>query len=59
MSKVYINRKGQGYTETVSDYTDRKEAKKDLTEYRLSDSFGYYYLSTRACKEWRDSHKTK
>lgn len=64
MSKViYINRIGNGYIETVSQYSKavngndyRKLAKSDLLEYQSSgDREGVYYRSTRATKEWRDS----
>jgi hypothetical protein len=49
---VYIQRKGNGYLETVDQFDSRKEAKAMLSEYRLSDSEGFYYLSNRPCKSW-------
>ncbi len=52
---TYIQRLGQGQRETVSEYTTRKEARQDLQEYRLSDPSAHYYLSTRACNDWRKS----
>lgn len=52
---VYIQRKGQGYLETVDQFETRKEARAMLTEYRLSDNSAFYYLSSRACKQWRES----
>ena len=55
LMKVYIQRKGSGYLETVDEFDSRKEAKAMLKEYRLSDPMGYFYLSSRACKAWRDS----
>lgn len=51
---IYIQRKGQGYLETVDEFTTRKEARKMLSEYQLSDPSGYYYLSSRCCKAWKD-----
>lgn len=47
---IYIQRKGDGYLETVDEFTTRSEARKMLAEYRLADPYGYYYLSSRACK---------
>lgn len=56
---LYINRKGDGYLETVSEYPKtregRAEALKDLIEYRLADPTAYHYLSQRACKDWREA----
>lgn len=58
---IFINRKGQGYTETVDqigpeDFPTakerRKEAKRLVNEYRLSDPSGAFWLSSRACKGW-------
>lgn len=51
-SKIYIQRRGGGYLETVDEFTNRAEARCALREYRLSDSAGSYYLSQRACKSW-------
>lgn len=49
----YIQRKGDGYLETVDEFTTYKEAKAMLKEYRLSDPSAYYYISQRCCKAWR------
>lgn len=49
---IYIQRKGQGYLETVDEFETRKEACKMLAEYQLSDFSAEYYLSTRCCKGW-------
>lgn len=49
---VYIQRKGNGYLETVDEFTTYKEAKQALHEYQLSDTGAHYYLSQRACKDW-------
>lgn len=50
---TYIQRKGGGYLETVDEFETRKEARAMLIEYRLADPYGTYYLSSRACTEWR------
>lgn len=52
---TYIQRKGDGYLETVDEFETRKEAREMLKEYRLSDPSAEYYISSRACKEWRES----
>ena len=54
MSKCYVNRNGQGIRETVDEFTDRKEARRCLAEYRLADPSAEYYLSRRPCKGWND-----
>jgi hypothetical protein len=48
----YIQRKGNGYLETVDEFKTLKEAKQMLLEYQMSDSGGIYYISSRACTEW-------
>lgn len=53
---VYIQRKGDGYLETVEEFETRKEGIKMVKEYRLADPYGYYYLSSRACKDWKESN---
>ena len=52
---LYIQRKGQGYLETVDEVETRKEANELLSEYSLSDPSAEYYISKRACKAWRES----
>jgi hypothetical protein len=52
---VYIQRKGQGILETVDQFETHKEARQMVREYRLSDSSANYYLSSRACRAWRES----
>lgn len=49
---IYIQRKGDGYLETVDAFETRKEARAMLSEYQLSDYSAVYYLSSRACKAW-------
>jgi hypothetical protein len=51
---IYIQRKGDGYLETVDEFSTRKEARAVLAEYRLADTSAHYYLSTRPCKDWKD-----
>jgi hypothetical protein len=50
----YIQRKDGKYLETVDEFTTRKEAREMIKEYRLSDPSAHYYISTRACKNWKD-----
>lgn len=50
--KTYIQRKGNGYLETVDEFETAKEARVMLKEYRLADPSAEYYLSTRPCKAW-------
>ena len=49
----YIQRKGNGYLETVDEFATSKEARAMLKEYRLSDPSAHFYISQRACKGWR------
>lgn len=51
---VYIQRKDSFGLETVDEFTTHKEARAMLKEYRISDPSAQYYLSSRACKAWRD-----
>jgi hypothetical protein len=50
---IYIQRKGDGYIETVDEFTTHREARAMLAEYRISDPSAHYYTSSRACKAWR------
>jgi hypothetical protein len=49
---IYIQRKSNGYLETVDAFDNIKEARVMLKEYQLSDRTAEYYLSRRACKAW-------
>ena len=51
---TYIQRKDANYLETVDQFDAYTEAKAMLTEYRMSDPYGEYYLSQRACKDWNN-----
>jgi len=50
---IYIQRKGDGYLETIDEFSTWKEARAMLAEYCFSDVRARYYLSSRACKAWR------
>lgn len=52
---TYIQRKGDGYLETVDEVETHNEALAMLKEYRMSDPSAHYYLSSRACGNWRES----
>jgi hypothetical protein len=56
---TYIQRRGNGYLETVDEFETRKEARTMLREYKMADTAADYYLSSRACREWRESKKDK
>ena len=51
----YIQRKDGRYLETVDEFETRKESRAMLSEYRLSDCSAWFYISTRACKDWSKS----
>lgn len=53
-SLVYIQRRGDGYLETVDEFETMKEARAMHAEYRLSDPSAHFYTSRRPCKNWRD-----
>ena len=50
----YIQRKGDGYLETVDEFETAKEAWEMLAEYRLSDPSTIFYVSLRCCKAWKE-----
>jgi hypothetical protein len=52
---IYIQRKDAYQLETIDQYETRREAMAMLKEYRLGDNSASYYLSSRACKEWREA----
>ncbi len=49
----YIQRKDNNTVETVDEFETFKEAKAMLKEYQISDRSAQFYISQRACKEWR------
>jgi hypothetical protein len=56
MKKIYINMKNPYIkgVETVAEYNNRKEAITDLKEYRISDSYSFYYISQRCTNDWKE-----
>lgn len=50
---VYVQRKDSHQLETVDEFTSWREARAMVIEYRMSDPSATYYLSKRACKDWR------
>ncbi len=52
----YIQMKSEQFKtlETVDEFETYKEAKKMLQEYRMSDPTALFYISSRACKDWRE-----
>jgi len=54
LGTIYIQRKGDGYLETVDEAATNKEARYLLTEYRVSDPSAVYYRSQRACAGWNN-----
>ena len=54
MKRVYINIKNSDDVETVDEFDTYKEGVKMLAEYRMSDSYNFYYLSNRSTKAWRE-----
>lgn len=51
----YIQRKDRNGLETVDEFESTKEARAMLKEYRMADPCAEYYISSRACKEWREN----
>lgn len=51
--KIYIQRKGNGYLETVDEFDSFREAREMVKEYRMSDPTARHYLSQRPCKDWQ------
>jgi hypothetical protein len=52
----YIQRRGDGYLETVDQFETYKEARAMLVEYCMSDPTAYFYISSRACKGWTNEN---
>jgi len=48
----YIQRKDSCGLETVDEFGTFKEARAMVAEYRMSDPYAEYYISTRPCKGW-------
>jgi hypothetical protein len=54
MRKLYIQRRGDGYLETVDEAETYREAMHLVAEYRMSDYSASYYVSQRACANWSE-----
>jgi len=50
--RIFIQRIGNGYHETVDEFSRVREAMDALRKYRLADPSAEYYLSRRACGGW-------
>jgi len=50
----YIQRKEGKELETVDEFETMKEARLMLKEYRISDPYAEYYISSRCCKHWKE-----
>lgn len=49
----YIQRRDANLLETVDEFPTRSEARAMLSEYIMSDHSADYYISTRACANWK------
>ena len=49
----YIQRKDSNGLETVDEFATYREALEMVKEYRISDYSAEYYVSSRACKDWK------
>jgi len=56
MIMKYIQRKAAHQLETVDEFETMKEARAMLKEYRLSDPSARYYISSRACRDWKTTN---
>ena len=56
MAKRYIQRQDVQFNnlETVDEFDTFTEARKMVTEYRMSDPSANYYISQRPCKDWKE-----
>lgn len=50
----YIQMQSSWGLETVDEFETRREAIAMLKEYRMADTTAHFYISTRACKAWRE-----
>lgn len=55
----YIQRRGNGYLETVDEFPYRSLARKMLAEYQMADPMATHYISTRCCANWKDRSTSK
>lgn len=60
MKTIYVNCRWSGMpVETVDEFPfntrdEKKEARRCLAEYRMSDNTGNYYLSQRCTNDWKN-----
>jgi hypothetical protein len=52
---TYIQRRGNGYVETVDEFKSYKEAMEMLREYQQADRWAHYYTSPRPCSDWKEA----
>jgi hypothetical protein len=52
---IYLQRKDENGLETIDEFESHKEARAMLREYIASDPRAHHYLSSRACKSWREA----
>ena len=52
IQRVDLGDRSKKTLETVDEFATKKEAQAMRKEYAISDRFGRYYISTRACKAW-------
>ena len=50
----YIQRRGDGWFETVDEFETKAEANEMLVEYIMSDPTAEYWISSRCCNSWKD-----
>ena len=51
----FIQRKDRRNLETVDEFSAYKDARAMVAEYRMADYSADYYISSRACKAWREA----
>lgn len=52
---TYIQKREKKKVTTVEEFSTLFMARQKLNKYREKDPSGKYYLSTRACRAWRES----
>jgi hypothetical protein len=50
----YIQRRDGHNLETVDETESKKDASYLVLEYSIADPSGEYYVSSRACKDWKE-----
>ena len=49
----YIQRRDSNGLETVDQFETLREARAMCAEYQFGDRYASYYVSKRACKDWK------